>query len=1094
MELCLSREVVFEKLHYYYAFGNTPPTYVLPGVVQEADVLLLASGDLRSALFSLTTDATSRHPVRFTVNDADKHVIARNVVLVWLAHHAEPHQVFAVWFSLGLTPSTSEVLHSALATLAADEAGEQFAKVDVSFFSDADREEVLAVLRAWSTWRLDWTTIQRQRKAKLLDFFSRNAEKHLTFEQLIESAKGSFQMAVHTPNMMQCKGKNHPGHMPETAMEEVGAYFREGVVSCLVEPTALANLPNPTLFKSPDAYDLHYASDPFKALPTYASSYDPRRPLTTLGLSFMAAWVDELRQRKRAAETKVTWEFAIGDCMRMCAKLLPRRFSVVSTSNVADHIGLLSLLQAARMVTRPDGLLLTETLLHLSYSSDHEDYLRANLIVPSEMWPGVFGWRCIGYEGDLAPQSSEVQFVMPDFSSLLLKQMNEGTRRLTHGKHRGEAHFVWTPAAESSTPLSLSSTLPLGALFDLCRLKKRDTMFGSWVAAASSNDGINRLHLCTLLPILCSSADAATYLCEEDVELLDLLAFVRGQKPLTIAAIELSDAALDASVEPQPHLCVLLTTESGSTFLYSALWLDYVDGHRLVRFLVDSSRLAGATVNLVGAHLLSHGLGSYHDVEATPCPGPPSALATWLASLAGKAESSGQLIMRQEEKECWKLSIDLAGEWWARIEAGDTIDTRACDGSARLEVFVKQHPELRIQLALPSPFSTKGHRLLLSRKRQNLTIVIPKAAYDFASRSPAELFLDNFDVWPVCRPDDSFMVTASGIQMSDEEKFISRSRELHQIPALIALKDTAMFFFQRQDDAIMQIAVSEDGKDHNVHAIALHHGVRREVCNGTPVADVSICFLEFGFLQEVLPWWQTTYDPRSANGGSGMRNVMCTTSEYELLKQFVKLLASRAKDQGTWTTPPKRHAVPKKLRHRFVRVLFPPLFAHEKILNRTLLDAATSAGQDRKSLTLAEQIRALKDKGSKLVKEGRHSEAIGPYRQAVVRFGRHRKEKDDDDAKLLAAQCHLNMALCLLHPKTPESSTEAVICCDAALGLLLPSQTAWRAKAYYRKGQALELSGDMASAIHAYTSAKVASPADDTISRALAKLQERLQA
>jgi hypothetical protein len=170
MELCLSREVVFEKLHVYYAFGNTPPTYVLPGVAQDADVLLLASGDLRSALFSLKSDAAGRHALRFTVNDEDKHVIARNVILLWLAHHVEPHQLYltlSFWFSLGLTPCIAKVLRSALATLAADEAGERFAEIDVRFFSKADREIVIAVLRDWSTWQLDWRTLQQQRKVKL---------------------------------------------------------------------------------------------------------------------------------------------------------------------------------------------------------------------------------------------------------------------------------------------------------------------------------------------------------------------------------------------------------------------------------------------------------------------------------------------------------------------------------------------------------------------------------------------------------------------------------------------------------------------------------------------------------------------------------------------------------------------------------------------------------------------------------------------------------------------------------------------------------------------------------------------------------------
>jgi hypothetical protein len=210
MELCLSREMVLEKTHFYYAFGNTPPTYVLPGVSGDANVLLLASGDLRSALFSLRSDATQRRRVCFTVNDADKYVIARNVVLLWLAHHAEPHVVFAVWFSLGLTPRTAKLLLSALQTLAADEAGERFAEIDIRFFSDADRESIMAVLHEWSTRQLDWRTIQQQRKAKLLEWWSRSSHnEQLTFDQLISAAKISFQVSIYLRNKQQFNSEKH---------------------------------------------------------------------------------------------------------------------------------------------------------------------------------------------------------------------------------------------------------------------------------------------------------------------------------------------------------------------------------------------------------------------------------------------------------------------------------------------------------------------------------------------------------------------------------------------------------------------------------------------------------------------------------------------------------------------------------------------------------------------------------------------------------------------------------------------------------------------------------------------------------------------
>ncbi len=57
----------------------------------------------------------------------------------------------------------------------------------------------------------------------------------------------------------------------------------------------------------------------------------------------------EIAIEEVGAATAVTCEFAISDCLRMCAKLMPLRFSGVSTSIVAGHVGLLPLLQAAQI-------------------------------------------------------------------------------------------------------------------------------------------------------------------------------------------------------------------------------------------------------------------------------------------------------------------------------------------------------------------------------------------------------------------------------------------------------------------------------------------------------------------------------------------------------------------------------------------------------------------------------------------------------------------------------------------------------------------------------------------------------------------------
>ena len=156
--------------------------------------------------------------------------------------------LFAVWFSLGLTPCTAKVLRSALATLASDVAGERFAEINVRFFSKVDRESVITVLSDWSTWQLDWSTIQQQRKVKLIEQFSRTCDRQQTFDEVIGHAKAAFHLAL-AVNSIQCVSNKHPGRMPATAIEEVGAYYQHGVVSCLVETSVLANLPNPTLYR-----------------------------------------------------------------------------------------------------------------------------------------------------------------------------------------------------------------------------------------------------------------------------------------------------------------------------------------------------------------------------------------------------------------------------------------------------------------------------------------------------------------------------------------------------------------------------------------------------------------------------------------------------------------------------------------------------------------------------------------------------------------------------------------------------------------------------------------------------------------------------
>jgi len=579
-------------MSYYYPIGNTPPTYVLQNVSDaQANVLLLASGDLRSPLYSLARDALHRRPVAFLVSDFDRHVIARNALLLWLAHHVPAAHVFAIWFSIGLSADAYASLQRALSALTGPAAAEELSAIGVDFWRTQDRACVDRVLRDWSGLRLEWSSVQAMRWEVL-----RGRWKVESRDQMRTAVRNKARCDMLAQTMAD------PTVPHDAYVDEFCAYHETGSITPLGEeglppPT----LVNPTLFRSAAAYDLHYGSDPFTAFPLYASEHDAHWPFATLCFRELKSWVTELKARKGS----VRWTLAVEDCLHLCTTLVPRQFDVVATSNVADHVGLLPLLMATRMVTRPEGTLITSTLLHLTYSDHIRGYLKANLLLDPELWPAVLGLRCVGREGTLGPRSSQVELQMPKFGGWIAKRDRaEATNSAAMNKVRSEEVLFWTLAEASNLPLQMNDAV--AELVRACRLTRQQLPFGSpFVPMAATADGINRLHLHTLLPILCSAENAEQHLKAEDHELRDALAFWRGELSLVVATLPLPDAALQRSMAPQPHLAVLLQTREHGTLLYSGLWLRYEEGARLVSWLVDPLKLAGATARLVGGHPLA---------------------------------------------------------------------------------------------------------------------------------------------------------------------------------------------------------------------------------------------------------------------------------------------------------------------------------------------------------------------------------------------------------------------------------------------------------------------------------------------------------
>ena len=91
---------------------------------------------------------------------------------------------------------------------------------------------------------------------------------------------------------------------------------------------------NPTLFWRHDAFDLHYGTMAYEAFPAFVPIH---------GKSLLDLCFEEFQKWMKALQThNVSWIFSTQDCKQL--DINSSSFDVVTTSNVTDHVGLLTLL------------------------------------------------------------------------------------------------------------------------------------------------------------------------------------------------------------------------------------------------------------------------------------------------------------------------------------------------------------------------------------------------------------------------------------------------------------------------------------------------------------------------------------------------------------------------------------------------------------------------------------------------------------------------------------------------------------------------------------------------------------------------------
>jgi hypothetical protein len=123
-------------------------------------------------------------------------------------------------------------------------------------------------------------------------------------------------------------------------------------------------------------------------------------------------------------------------------------FDVITSSNVADHIGLSTLLIACRPLLKDGGLLFTTTFLSKSNHGSTKQFLQQSLLdIKPEDWTTAFGFRALGHEVDrLVSPACQVAHSDLDHQSYGISSRMDST-------------MVWIATRRSNVLLELKSSI-----------------------------------------------------------------------------------------------------------------------------------------------------------------------------------------------------------------------------------------------------------------------------------------------------------------------------------------------------------------------------------------------------------------------------------------------------------------------------------------------------------------------------------------------------------------------------------------------------------------------------------------------------------
>ncbi|XP_046553167.1 uncharacterized protein LOC124262690 isoform X3 [Haliotis rubra] len=404
----------------YFPIGNTRPVDVTLGcqVDKECDMLLLGCGDVRNVLHTiheLQTRGTTKskdQTINIHLNDIEDSILGRDLILLYLAGTIDPNNsedlkfLLGVWYDVLLSQEHLQRLKQVMKRVSLVQSGNN----GVYFGNMKSEVSIKRALLGMEKFEMNGKQMRDTRWEFLNSLYRTNVPKLFmdwSTGQMVRPKVDLPQTAVDWITQRvsaQCGRLDKVQRLKDRYHQEIRDYITTGVTRVNLQSLSSKRVvdsfsgnmtllrPGWNIWTVPDDCCPYLSHDIDLELHRYDGC---KVTLASLCMEMLKKWV-ECFQAAMEDGCILKIYMWLGEATEVCEKDLPEslRFDFIDTSNLADKIGLVSVLSCSRnRLKQPNGVLRTESFdyTRLKGVVSVERYLSGCIDVPVLMYPTVFG-------------------------------------------------------------------------------------------------------------------------------------------------------------------------------------------------------------------------------------------------------------------------------------------------------------------------------------------------------------------------------------------------------------------------------------------------------------------------------------------------------------------------------------------------------------------------------------------------------------------------------------------------------------------------------------------------------------------------------